>query len=50
MLRPTYSWGTLAALSAAILIAAPLVGWPRFVRLPAVLVPALVLGVVAARP
>jgi len=50
MIRPTRSWAALAALSAAILIVAPLIGWPRVVRLPAVLVPALALGLLAARP
>src|SRR5262245_32786558 len=38
------------AIATTVLIAAPLVGWPPVVRLPAVLVPALVLGVAAQRP
>ena len=33
-----------------VLVGAPLVGWPQVVRLPAVLLPALVLGILAMRP
>ena len=43
----------LAAIGAAVvlvLVAAPLVGWPRVIRLPAVIVPALLLAVVVLRP
>jgi hypothetical protein len=40
----------IAVVSVAAIVAAPLLGWPRVVRLPAILVPALVLAVVAARP
>ena len=38
------------AIATTVLIAVPLVGWPPVVRLPAVLVPALVLGVAVQRP
>ena len=38
------------AIATTVLIAVPLVGWPSVVRLPAVLVPALVLGVTVQRP
>jgi hypothetical protein len=34
----------------AVLVAAPLAGWPRVVRLPAVLVPGIALAVLAIRP
>jgi uncharacterized membrane protein len=40
----------LAVVAAGLLVAAPLVGWPAVVRLDAVVVPALVLAVAAARP
>lgn len=40
----------IVAITTAVLIASPLIGWPAVVRLPAVLVPALVLGVAAQRP
>ena len=42
--------GAIAAIALIILVGAPLVGWPAVVRLPAVLVPALTLGVLAMRP
>jgi uncharacterized membrane protein len=38
------------AIATTVLIAVPLVGWPPVVRLPAVLVPALALGVAVLRP
>jgi uncharacterized membrane protein len=38
------------AIATTVLIAVPLVGWPPVVRLPAVLVPALALGVAVQRP
>jgi uncharacterized membrane protein len=40
----------IAALAIFVLVGAPLVGWPGVVRLPAVLVPAVVLGVLVVRP
>src|SRR5262245_26704697 len=38
------------AIATTVLMAVPLVGWPPVVRLPAVLVPALALGVAVERP
>lgn len=38
------------ALATAVVVGAPLLGWPAVVRLPAALVPALALGVAAHRP
>ena len=42
--------GLVAALAAVMLIAAPLIGWPPVVRLPAVLLPTLAVTVLMARP
>ncbi len=45
--------GALGALSLAVLLVvfgSPLLGWPRVVRLPAVLFPAIVLALLIARP
>jgi hypothetical protein len=44
------AFGAVSILVLVVLVGAPLVGWPSVVRLPAVLVPALVLAVAAARP
>jgi uncharacterized membrane protein len=43
-------FGAVSILVLVVLVGAPLTGWPAVVRLPAVLVPALVLAVAAARP
>jgi len=40
----------IAAIALMIVVGAPLVGWPAVVRLPAVLVPALALGLLVTRP
>ncbi len=41
---------SIGLVAAAVLVGAPLVGWPRVVRLPAVLVPAFMLALLATRP
>jgi len=40
----------VVSIATTVLIAAPLVGWPPVVRLPAILVPALALGLAVQRP
>src|SRR5687768_14698249 len=42
--------GAIGILVVMVLVGAPLLGWPAVVRLPAVLVPALLLAVAVARP
>lgn len=49
--RPRLAWlATIGLLALLVLLGAPLIGWPEVVRLPAIVVPGLVLAAVATRP
>lgn len=49
-MTPRAGLAAVCLLVVAVLVAAPLAGWPRVVRLPAVLVPGIALAVLAIRP
>ena len=49
-MTPRVSLAAVGLFVLAVLVAAPLAGWPRVVRLPAVLVPGIALALLAVRP